>query len=363
MLVSERLHDIKKIMEITGTHVTMPTWGSGGMEMTVQGIDDFHVDKALRAVLNLNTQYYEATWWVRQVPEGIQIPSAKDFQGILMQICATSGSEIGFHDNCFFLVGNDWAVRRAMGLIQELDYARSGPLNQVRFQLEIPSEEKEFVTGKKLGKMNKIVQDHNVEIQFKHLYEYSFYLEVVSNIYEDAKAGLELTENELPASLSFHVPDEYHRKIIGVGGSGIQYIMKKYSVFVKFSNAMERGMGYATGKENMDLEDPKMDNVVCKTPARNSTNLDPVKQEIIRKVKEYTNDVQVIAIEIPRLQHQKLIVEHADAITALEKEWDCQIIWPSSENASDFVNIKGPSKRLTGFTDGLLVSFSVFMES
>lgn len=84
----------------------------------------------------------------------------------------------------------------------------------------------------------------------------------------------------MPASISFHVPDQYHKRIIGIGGQHIQRIMKKYSVFVKFSNAMDRG---GIGKDD---EDVKVDNVICRTPARNADNLDAVKSEIMDMVEK-----------------------------------------------------------------------------
>ena len=56
--------------------------------------------------------------------------------------------------------------------------------------------------------------------------------------------------------------------------------MKKYSVFVKFSNAMDRG---GIGKEDDDI---KVDNVICRTPARNAQSLDMVKQEIMDMVEK-----------------------------------------------------------------------------
>ena len=84
----------------------------------------------------------------------------------------------------------------------------------------------------------------------------------------------------MPASISFHVPDQYHKRIIGIGGQHIQRIMKRYSVFVKFSNAMDRG---GVGKEEDDL---KVDNVICRTPARNAQSLDQVRQEIMDMVEK-----------------------------------------------------------------------------
>lgn len=92
------------------------------------------------------------------------------------------------------------------------------------------------------------------------------------------KSGLSLVEQEMPASISFHVPDQYHKRIIGIGGQHIQRIMKKHSVFVKFSNAMDRG---GIGREDDDI---KVDNVICRTPARNAGALELVKAEILDMV-------------------------------------------------------------------------------
>jgi hypothetical protein len=102
------------------------------------------------------------------------------------------------------------------------------------------------------------------------------------------KQGLTLVEQEMPASISFHVPDQYHKRIIGIGGQHIQRIMKKHSVFVKFSNAMDRG---GMGREDDDI---KVDNVICRTPARNAQNLDAVKNEILEMVDRAVSILMVI---------------------------------------------------------------------
>lgn len=113
---------------------------------------------------------------------------------------------------------------------------------------------------------------------------------MVGNQYEATKNGLDLVEQEMPASISFHVPDQYHKRIIGIGGQHIQRIMKKYSVFVKFSNAMDRGN---MGKEEDDI---KVDNVICRTPARNAQSLDLVKQEIMDMVEKAVSDPALIEV-------------------------------------------------------------------
>ena len=114
-------------------------------------------------------------------------------------------------------------------------------------------------------------------------------------MYSATKNGLELVEQEMPASISFHVPDQYHKRIIGIGGQHIQRIMKKYSVFVKFSNAMDRG---GIGKEDDDI---KVDNVICRTPARNAQALEEVKQDIMELVEKVVSDPDFI----PGLEEDK----------------------------------------------------------
>jgi hypothetical protein len=134
-----------------------------------------------------------------------------------------------------------------------------------------------------------------VQIIFDGFNEYNFNIDVMAASYDSMKQGLSLVEQEMPASISFHVPDQYHKRIIGIGGSHIQRIMKKHSVFVKFSNAMDRGTCFeehsrdlfangGVGGMGREDDDIKVDNVICRTPARNAQNLDAVKNEILEMV-------------------------------------------------------------------------------
>lgn len=147
----------------------------------------------------------------------------------------------------------------------------------------------------------------SVQIMFEGFGEYNFNIDVNAQSYESMKQGLSLVEQEMPASISFHVPDQYHKRIIGIGGQHIQRIMKKHSVFVKFSNAMDRGsydkfriygrtkLTSAGGLREED--DIRVDNVICRTPARNAQNLELVKSEILEMVDRV---VCQILMKVPR---------------------------------------------------------------
>lgn len=159
---------------------------------------------------------------------------------MLGDICANSDADVTFDRQSFTITGSDESVKAALMVISQIKFAVHAPY-QIRVRLELANEHKEFVSGKKNGKINKIMGQSSVQIMFDNFKDYTFNIEVIGQTYDSLKQGLTLVEQEMPASISFHVPDQYHKRIIGIGGQHIQRIMKKHSVFVKFCNAMERG--------------------------------------------------------------------------------------------------------------------------
>jgi hypothetical protein len=168
------------------------------------------------------------------------LPNPDEIRMMLAEICANSDADVAFDKQVFTITGSDESVKSALMIISEIKFVTQTPY-QMRVKIELANEHKEFVSGKKNGKINKIMGQSNVQIMFDNFGEYNFNIDVHANNYEHMKQGLSLVEQEMPASISFHVPDQYHKRIIGIGGQHIQRIMKKHSVFVKFSNAMERG--------------------------------------------------------------------------------------------------------------------------
>jgi hypothetical protein len=119
------------------------------------------------------------------------------------------------------------------------------------------------------------MQTTNVKIKFETFNDHNFLIDIAGSD-GSVLQGLSLLQEELPAEISFHVPESYHKRIIGVGGRSIQRIMKKHGVYVKFSNAEEFA---ALGGYN-DNED----NVIARTPAKNAINLDNLKQSVMELV-------------------------------------------------------------------------------
>ena len=345
-LILERLDKVQKIMEYNGCYVLMPQLGVQRHTIRVQGTDMLHVERTIREVMSISGQFYAASWVVNFSETSHRAPTTNDVKNMLADICISSGAQINFEKLTFHVFGSDDSVRAALWIINSLPFVKKAHSN-LRVRIELANEHKEFVSGKKNGKINKIMSQSNVQVFFDLFNEYNFFIDVSGSTYEATKNGLDLVEQEMPASIAFHVPDQYHKRIIGIGGQHIQRIMKKYSVFVKFSNAMDRG---GMSKEDDDI---KVDNVICRTPARNAQNLDPVKQEIMDMVEKADAEFVSEQVVINRLYHRELM-SHMQDIERLEHTWNCKINFPSTEQASDVVTVTGPQYQVPKAKDDLL---------
>ena len=345
-IILQRHDKLKKIMEYNGSYVLLPQLGLQRSSIRVQGTDMLHVERTIREVMGISGQFYSAQWYVTLSEASQRAPTSNDVKNMLADICISSGAEISFEKLTFHVFGSDDSVKAALWIINSLPFVKKAQ-SHLRVKIELANEHKEFVSGKKNGKINKIMSQSNVQVYFDLFNEYNFFIDVSGSSYEATKNGLDLVEQEMPASIAFHVPDQYHKRIIGIGGQHIQRIMKKYSVFVKFSNAMDRG---GMSKEDDDI---KVDNVICRTPARNAQNLDLVKQEIMDMVEKADAEFVTEKVIVNRLYHRELLARMAD-LERLEQTWNCKINFPSTEQASDEVTVTGPQYQVPKAIDEFL---------
>jgi hypothetical protein len=356
-----RLDKVRKIMETNGTFIQFPPLASQRNMIRIQGVEGLHVERTVRDIMSLVSflpslstshtyemqtgQFYSASWWIQQA-ETMRLPSPENTRTMLSDICANSDADVSFDKLTFTITGSDDAVKAALMVISDIKFVARSQYT-IRVKIELANEHKEFVSGKKNGKINKIMGQSSVQIIFDGFNEYNFNIDVCAANYDAMKSGLMLVEQEMPASISFHVPDQYHKRIIGIGGQHIQRIMKKHSVFVKFSNAMDRG---GVGREDDDI---KVDNVICRTPARNAQNLELVKSEILDMVDRVDSEFTSQTVTVDRLFHRQLIARLSQ-LEELEKKWNCKIIFPSTEQASDEITISGPEWQVPHCVDEFL---------
>ncbi|GMG56525.1 unnamed protein product [Ambrosiozyma monospora] len=109
----------------------------------------------------------------------------------------------------------------------------------------------------------------------------------------DSVLGLGLFEDELPTMLTFNVPESFHRQIIGVGGQTVQTIMRKFNVFIKFSNSFEMSDKtldemHSNQATNYQQSFIRKNNVVIKCPAKNKSQIPVAKLELEKLVEKVT---------------------------------------------------------------------------
>lgn len=75
---------------------------------------------------------------------------------MLSDICTNSGSDVCFEKLTFNINGSDDSVKAAMMVIHEIPFVKRAQY-QIRVKIELANEHKEFVSGKKNGKINKIM--------------------------------------------------------------------------------------------------------------------------------------------------------------------------------------------------------------
>ncbi|KAJ0118150.1 hypothetical protein J7T55_014603 [Diaporthe amygdali] len=339
-----RLDKVRKIVEANGSYIQFPPLGSRSTPVRIQATENLHIERTVRELMSLAGQFYSGFWAAQ--PDGRRLPEDNDIRLMLGDICANSDAEISFQRLSFTIDGSDDAVKAALHVISQIKFVTQTQYT-IRVKIELANEHKEFVSGKKNGKINKIMGQSNVQIMFENFGEYNFNIDVNASSYDSMKQGLGLVEQEMPASISFHVPDQYHKRIIGIGGQHIQRIMKKHSVFVKFSNAQERN-----GMIRED-DDNTLDNVICRTPARNAQNLELVKSEILEMVDRVDSEFTSQVVPVDRLYHRQLLARLSD-IAIMEKKWNCKIIFPSTEQASDEVTFTGPQWQVPLCVDEFL---------
>jgi hypothetical protein len=105
-------------------------------------------------------QFFSATWWIMMPDPSpsstVRPPTPQDIRVMLGDVCTNSGADLSFEKFQFTINGSDDAVKTAMMVINEIPFVKQTPY-QMRVKIELANEHKEFVSGKKNGKINKIM--------------------------------------------------------------------------------------------------------------------------------------------------------------------------------------------------------------
>ncbi|KAF8585543.1 hypothetical protein K439DRAFT_1646564 [Ramaria rubella] len=340
-MLTDKMDELKTFMRDNGTYINFPSVGSQTSLISVFGDNRIHIQRTIRSIMQLACQFYVASFWLLPIHFNVLMPASTinpaQMPAVLKRIANASGAEVVFKSNCFEMHGLEHEVRAAVSMVLELDIVKNFQ-HEIRFQIELANEHRDFISGKKNGKINKIMQMTSAKIKFETFNEHNFLIDLAGTDGGAALHGLSMLQEELPAEISFHVPEAYHKRIIGVGGRSIQRIMKKYGVYVKFSNAEE----FATLGGYADNED----NVVARTPAKNAMNLENLKGSVMELVNPKDKDFIHETVSIPRKYHRTLLGEKSIFIHDIETKTNSRIGFPDKETASDIVDIFGPESQV-----------------
>lgn len=347
-LLLERLEALREVMLDNSTFLELPLIGSQRGQVTVHGTSRVDVERSIRILMQLVSPCYVASLWLLSSvldSLGLSKGDTRAMATLLSSASAASGAEVCFQGNCVEIYGTDAEVRSCLSFFLRQS-AIKHYTSEVRFQLELATDHREFISGKKNGKINKIMEGCGVRIRFEPFNDYNFLIEVHGREPEATLQGLGQLQEELPAEMSFYVPEAYHKRIIGVGGKNIQRIMKKFGVYVKFSNAEE----FAALGGYIDNDD----NVIARTPSKNAPNLENLKNSVMELVGPKDKDFVTEVVSVPRKYHRILLSEKSEVLDDIGHRTRCSIRFARKESALDKVFVVGPESQTVAAVQMLL---------
>lgn len=206
----------------------------------------------------------------------------------------------------------------------------------MRYRIELSNDQRDFIAGKKNGKIIRIMNAASVFIKLLPFNEYNFYIDLYSEYPPEATNGLKLLEEELSSELAFYIPETYHKKVIGAGGSTIQGIMRKYNVFIKFSSGFDCNPNGFTHNRSK--------NVLIRCPSKNAKEILPAKQELLDTVFDRSQEHGNTFVRLSRSHMRILLTQQNDFVIDIENKTNTIIIFPgeeSLESPENLVEIKG----------------------
>lgn len=145
-----------------------------------------------------------------------------------------------------------------------------------------PQDSRDLLCGKKDGKINRIQRENNCRITVRDGEQDKKYFWIFLEPSGIGKAllaeALRDMKRELPAELCFHLDDQYHKSLIGVGGSNIQRVMKQHGVYVRFLGSGEAA--HVLGGDEREWPGAPLANVLIRTPQRNHAALMAMKADL-----------------------------------------------------------------------------------
>ncbi|KAI8879815.1 hypothetical protein K501DRAFT_192731, partial [Backusella circina FSU 941] len=365
--------DIRKIMRDNGSFFLFPSVGSGSNSVSIYAENRIYGERSTRLLNYLTHNIYQASLSFKLNSSENEddsdtppfAPLEKCYE-IMKEISKLSKVDISFNTKleAIELFGTEKQVKEAYTLLTHIPILMKN-LISVAFILELATEQREFISGKKNGKINKITKTNVVTIRFETSNKYNLNIILESNESTEAMEGLALLQDEMPAEISFYIPEVYHRRIIGVGGKNIQKIMKRYGVYVKFLGAEEfSAMGGYFENEH---------NVVARTPMKNRPSLDYLRQSVTEFITmQEDKDFSYTFLDVPFHLHREIQYLQSSVVSDVCSINNCKLWWPERLGQCQLTlfgpqcqlaSIKEFITRLVPYSESFVLPWSLKLET
>lgn len=351
LLILNKLQELSSICYKYGIYIKLPLLTDSSSIIEFQGLNPELIEFAINDLIELTNDMILTNIQLSKKIDLNLLPkiqfnlteiSLNSDSNIILNIETNSIQTIGFKSNLLNFIKNF-----ELGIL---------PLFKddsilIKTELELNLNFHEFLSGKKNGKIIKILNSSNgcSKIQFKPFNDYVFTVELFSNSVNDFISSLDNLKMEFPSEFKFFIPESFHRQIIGTGGSLIQSIMRKYNVFVKFTNQLDINSSIQFG--NLI----RFDNVIIRCPSKNSSNIPLVQQELNSLLS--SNEILNTYVKISK-NHYKLF--NFAKIHEIEKNNQVFIRFPTNEFNESFhiVEILGLDKNSINASKSLINELS-----
>ena len=345
-LYHSKKQEIIKISIDNNVVITFPTLMNTTNTITCTGLQQNLIDRAVRMLKMLICEYYVMSIQTTNVFDTMEAfkQFCLELHPLIFKVLNSFKVEVLIHKNIIEICGNSLDCQKAYLMITESSLVK---IRDTKVQVELALEHKDFINGKKNGKINRIVKLSGCRVSFQeNVNDVNMMIDLYSPQPSCLLQGLLMLEEELPAEMSFYVPEVYHKRIIGVAGKNIQKIMKRFGVYVKFSNLQEF--------QQMGGYYENIDNVICRTPAKNRDNMKDLKATIL----EVVNIPELIEIStIVKVPRQLINIMFRDGylIKELEARYKTLINFPPCEKATDEIELFGPEIHASSASEFILV--------
>ncbi len=162
-MLTERLEELRSIMIDNGTPLS-PSHCLAARPASSRCFGDHRVniERTIRSIMQLACQFYVASLWLLPTGFDVCMPSQANLNPTQVAPVLKHVSNVSAPKSCFqeqLLRVPRPRVRGAhrRPALLELDLIKSFNF-EVRFQIELANEHREFISGKKNGKVNKVMK-------------------------------------------------------------------------------------------------------------------------------------------------------------------------------------------------------------